>query len=138
MGYCTHEHEDADSGKRWGDDDGDVAASNSLPSPAKRFNFYEHLLRQISFSERTFGPGPRTHGVVDHIRKELNEILAAPDDLEEWIDVMILAIDGAWRCGGNPEQIIAKLQAKQAKNEARVWPDWRTADPDKAIEHKRS
>lgn len=27
------------------------------------------------------------------------------------------------------------ILAKQAKNEARDWPDWRTADPDKAIEH---
>ena len=30
------------------------------------------------------------------------------------------------------------IMAKQARNEARVWPDWRTADPDKAIEHDRS
>ncbi|MGH6882853.1 MAG: dATP/dGTP pyrophosphohydrolase domain-containing protein [Hypericibacter sp.] len=27
--------------------------------------------------------------------------------------------------------------AKQAVNEQRSWPDWRTADPDKAIEHVR-
>jgi hypothetical protein len=28
--------------------------------------------------------------------------------------------------------------AKQGKNELRDWPDWRTADPDKAIEHVRT
>lgn len=50
---------------------------------------------------------------------------------------MILALDGAWRTGASPEQIIATLKAKQAKNEARTWPDWRTADPNKAIEHSK-
>jgi hypothetical protein len=53
------------------------------------------------------------------------------------LGVMMLAIDGAWRTGAAPDQIIAALEAKQAKNEARAWPDWRTADPDKAIEHVR-
>ena len=50
---------------------------------------------------------------------------------------MILALDGAWRSGATPEQIDAAWQAKQAKNEARQWPDWRTSDPNKAIEHVR-
>lgn len=101
------------------------------------FNFHRHLYRQRSFSERTFGPGMRTQGVVDHIRKELVEVLASPQDLSEWIDVAILALDGAWRAGYTPEQIIAALVAKQDKNEARIWPDWRTASPDQAIEHVR-
>lgn len=35
------------------------------------------------------------------------------------------------------EQIIQSVVAKHAKNEARRWPDWRTVDPDKAIEHIR-
>lgn len=101
------------------------------------FDFLAHIRRQIAFSERTFGPGPRTTGVLDHIRKELLEVEAAPHDLEEWIDVLMLALDGAWRSGATPEQIIAQLVAKQTKNERRKWPDWRTAPPDKAIEHNR-
>ena len=39
---------------------------------------------------------------------------------------------------GTPEQIAAAIVAKQTKNELRKWPDWRTADPNKAIEHDRS
>lgn len=100
-------------------------------------NFINHLWRQREFSERTFGPGPRTKGVLDHIRKELEEIEANPLDLEEWIDVVILALDGAWRAGHSPADIVGALLAKQEKNEARDWPDWRNSDPDKAIEHKR-
>jgi hypothetical protein len=101
------------------------------------FDMLQHLARQRAFSERTFGPGMRTQGVVDHIRKELIEILADPADLSEWIDVAILALDGAWRTGAAPEQIIAALVAKQTKNEGRNWPDWRTAPADRAIEHVR-
>lgn len=97
-----------------------------------------HLVRQSDWSRMTFGPGQRTAGVVDHIRKELREIEAKPDDLSEWIDVAILAFDGAWRAGYTPEQIVAALEAKQTRNEGRTWPDWRTAAPDKAIEHVRS
>lgn len=97
----------------------------------------ERPQRQRDFSERTFGPGTRAKGVVDHIRKELLEIEEKPDDLTEWIDVTILALDGAWRAGYTPDQIISALVAKQAKNEARKWPDWRTASPDEAICHEK-
>lgn len=102
------------------------------------WNLITHLERQRAFSERTFGPGPRASGVVDHIRKELLEIEADPGDLEEWVDVVLLALDGAWRSGATSTEIVAAINAKMTKNEARDWPDWRTADPNKAIEHKRS
>lgn len=101
------------------------------------FDLVSHLERQRQFSERTFGPGARTAGVCDHIRKELKEIEEAPADLEEWIDVVMLALDGAWRTGASSSAIAAALAAKLAKNEARTWPDWRTAEPGKAIEHVR-
>lgn len=97
----------------------------------------KHIERQREFSIRTFGPGTRTEGVLDHISKELDEIRKAPTDLSEWADVIILALDGAWRTGAAPQDIIDAIVAKQEKNEARDWPDWRGQDPDKAIEHNR-
>jgi hypothetical protein len=96
-----------------------------------------HIARHAEWSERTFGPGRRTAGVSDHIRKELKEIAADPDDLEEWVDVIILGLDGAWRTGASPQEIVDAIVAKQAKNERRSWPDWRTVPSDKAIEHVR-
>lgn len=105
---------------------------------ARTFNLVAHLERQRSFSRDTFGPGARTKGVLDHIRKELAEIEADPQDISEWVDVIILAFDGAWRSGWEPEDIVSALVAKQSKNEGRKWPDWRTAAPDRAIEHDRS
>ena len=101
-------------------------------------NLIMHLHRQRQFSLNAFGPGDRTKGVIDHIRKELVEIEEAPHDLEERVDLILLALDGAWRAGFTPEEIAIGIQAKQLKNEQRTWPDWRTADPDKAIEHDRS
>ena len=59
-------------------------------------------------------------------------------DLKEWVDVIILGMDGAWRSGATPEQIVEAIVAKQTKNEGRTWPDWRTAPPDTAIDHDRS
>jgi hypothetical protein len=102
-----------------------------------RFDVIAHLHRQKEFSLRTFGPGTRTLGVVEHIRKELKEIEAKPDDLEEWIDVVILAMDGAWRTGAKPVDIVQMWIMKQEKNERRKWPDWRMIGMDKAIEHVR-
>lgn len=99
------------------------------------FDLVEHLHRQRAFSLETFGPGRRTAGVLDHIRKELAEIEQHPTDVTEWIDVVLLALDGAWRAGYEPEAIAAALEAKQLRNESRSWPDWRTATPGQAIEH---
>lgn len=101
------------------------------------FDLIGHLGRQIEFSKETFGPGDRTAGLIDHIRKELDEIAAEPGDITEWIDVVILAFDGAWRTGASPRRIAAALEQKLRKNAKRTWPDWRTAEPGKAIEHVR-
>ena len=106
-----------------------------------------HLIRQMAFSHATFGPGTRTAGVTDHIRKELVEVAAANGDSAEWVDVVILALDGLTRqlayCNGadrrDPQEVAETacrmIVGKQSRNEARQWPDWRTAPKDRAIEH---
>ena len=96
------------------------------------------LAAQHEFSLRTFGPGARAKGVVAHIRKELEEVEAAPGDLAEWVDVMILAADGAMRAGHDPAALLAGYRAKLARNFARKWPDWRTLPADAPIEHDRA
>lgn len=101
------------------------------------FDLVAHLHRQREFSANTFGPGPRISTVIAHIRKELIEVEAAPDDLMEWVDVVLLALDGAWRAGHEPAAIALALATKLTRNELRTWPDWRTVAPDTAIEHVR-
>ncbi len=94
-----------------------------------------YLERQAEWSNRTFGPGLRTNGILEHIRKELKEIEAKPGDLEEWIDVIILALDGYWRHYGHPLDLMRHLQDKQNKNFARRWPE--PTDEDIVVEHLR-
>lgn len=102
-------------------------------------NLADHLRRQFAWAERTFGPADaeRMRGIVAHIRKELAEIEAAPHDVMEWVDVLILAFHGAHCAGHSPDAIVAALAEKQVKNEARKWPDWRKAVPGQPIEHVR-
>lgn len=97
-----------------------------------------HLERQREFSRKAFGPGRRTTGVLDHIAKECDEVREHPTDLLEWVDLIILAFDGAWRAGHEPVAIIEAIKAKQTRNEERTWPDWRTLSEDMAIEHDRA
>lgn len=128
------------------------------------YDIIPHLARQVAFSRATFGPGPRTKGVSDHIRKELVEIEEVyeandgnpgeePDSpvheqaAVEWVDVAILALDGLLRAiwaahpGWTSEQVARcatdYIRTKQGKNERREWPDWRQSNPDQAIEHVR-
>ncbi len=106
----------------------------------------QHLIRHMAFSHATFGPGERTDSVIDHIRKELIEVHDATGKSSEWVDVVILALDGLTRSlaflnGGrsNPERVAETacrmIIDKQTKNEAREWPNWRTSASGKAIEH---
>jgi hypothetical protein len=81
-----------------------------------------YIERQQEWSARTFGPGARVLELLGHIRKELVEIEQAPRDLMEWVDVVILALDGAWRSGHSAEAIEAALREKQEINFARRWP----------------
>jgi hypothetical protein len=88
----------------------------------------------VEWSGRTFGHGVRTAGLTIHIEKEVAEIRQKPHDLTEWIDVMILALDGYWRAGGDPADIMAQLQAKQDVNFLRQWP---ASSDDQSSEHVR-
>ena len=127
-------------------------------SVAQSLTLFEHLARQVAFSRKTFGPGPRTKGVSDHSQQELKEVENALNSefqefarkneaIGEWTDVAILGLDGLTRAiwdrwpDWTPEQVavqaVKSIMSKQAKNEQRDWPDWRTASPDKAIEHVR-
>ena len=99
------------------------------------FDLTSYIERHREWSQRTFGDVATPTSVTSHIRKELDEIMGDPSDLMEWVDVMILAIDGAWRfAGATPEEISATLGDKQAINAARKWS---TPVKDMPTEHER-
>lgn len=105
-------------------------------SRASNFDLAAFFDAKTAWSRETFGPGDRYAGVVKHIRKELDEIEAEPSEAVEWIDVVLLAMDGAWRSAGlDGGEFVAVLKAKDGANRMRTWPDWRTLKPGEVSEH---
>lgn len=108
--------------------------------------FEEYLRAQTLWSQQTFGPGARTKGVLDHLKAEIHEIESSDGDPGEWRDASMIALDGLIRSlmargltdADAIETAIGMMAAKLEVNRQRKWPDWRTAAPDKAIEHDRS
>lgn len=101
------------------------------------------LAVQIPWSMSCFHHGKRTLGIIEHIKRELLEIENAPDDPKEWSDVVLLAIDGLWRClyGRNySEQVdlinacVNAVREKQLINLAREWNE--PVDDSHAVAHK--
>lgn len=100
------------------------------------YGFRRYLQDKAKWSRQTFGTGKQTHRMIDHIRKELLEIEADPTSVEEWIDVVAIALDGACRLA-TADEVISILRHKFEVCQQRQFPDWRTSDPNKAIEHIR-
>ena len=96
-----------------------------------------YLDKQIEWSKKTFGLGLRTLGIIKHIEKETQEIIANPTSHKEWLDVVILALDGAWRTGATPHMIVNRLKEKQEINFARKWVDHTNLAQDEVSEHIR-
>lgn len=113
--------------------------------------FKDYLLRQMAFSRGTFGPYERFNGVLNHLEKEikeLREIANRQGRPSEWVDIVILGLDGLTRSikAGSPSishdyvaaTAVQMIVKKLATNELRDWPDWRAFSGDEAIEHDRS
>ena len=112
----------------------------------------QHLIRQMAFSIATYGPGTRTNGVLGHLTKEIEEVRESNGSADEWVDLVILSLDGLTRqlsfCNEQDQRIAtaseiaeracAMIVGKQDRNENRNWPDWRTMSANKAIEHDRT
>jgi hypothetical protein len=111
------------------------------PQRSKKFNLYDFLIKHRKWTRAAFGPGKRTEGVINHLKKELKEIRNNPSDLEEWIDLILIAFDGAKRQGHSTYKIIQTMQYKFFINsQKRAWPDWRNLKDQQSevIEHIKS
>jgi hypothetical protein len=72
--------------------------------PVLGLRFDDYLLRHLEWGWATFGSpaeGRGPPGPLDHLKKELKEIQDNPSDVTEWIDAIILSIDGFYRAGGS-------------------------------------
>lgn len=84
-----------------------------------------HLIRQAAFSYATFGPGPRTEGVLKHIESEIKEVREADANgdldemIKEWTDIAILGLDGLLRAVRQREEVKNFNLGVEAENS---WP----------------
>lgn len=94
---------------------------------------------QQEWSRETFGSperrGPK--GPLLHLAKEAAEAAAAPDDIEEYADCLILVMDAAWRAGWTLRQLMHAVEQKQCDNRHRDWPPPDAQTPDQPVEHRR-
>lgn len=113
-------------------------AENRAEREPHRTSLFHYILDHTFWSSATFGipKATDTQKLLKHIRKELVEIENTPRDVYEWVDVMILAIDGAYRNGHSAKEIATALVMKQRKNQTRTWVI--PADPTQPNEHDRS
>lgn len=104
-----------------------------MEQPSLEFYIASHK----AWSFRTFGPPKETDAVklCTHIAKEISEVLAKPNDVMEWVDIIILAIDGALRTGHSPREIAEALVKKLNINISRQWTI--PSDPTQPNEHVR-
>lgn len=94
-----------------------------------------YMKAHLEWSLKTFGTGHRTEGLLRHIEKEIAEVRSDPLNVFEWVDIVILSLDGALRAGASPEMIRDALWAKQRVNMNRVYPKVAQDEPS---EHVRS
>lgn len=93
------------------------------------------ITRQRDWALKTFGPGDHSEGLLKHIKKEVIEIMEDTSETEEWVDIIILAIEGAWRTGASPKEVVQWFDMKMSKNERRQWPDIGELSTGVPIEH---
>lgn len=76
---------------------------------------------KAKWSRDTFGEELTVAGLIHHLKKELKEVEADPTDIEEWVDVIFLALDGIARSGHSGKALILAMVAKHQKNRKRTW-----------------
>lgn len=89
----------------------------------KPWTILQYIQTQIKWSLKIFQQGRSDTDLIDNIQKKLDEIKNQPGKLTEWIDIIILGLDGAWRNGFAPVDIIKALREKQLINITNNEPD---------------
>ncbi|MCV6600288.1 MAG: DUF550 domain-containing protein [Cohaesibacter sp.] len=109
----------------------DIEAALSI-AKAEQHNDFETLWdHHARWSDTTFGSdmlvGPI--GPLKHLKKEADETLANPDNLEEYADCLMLLMDATRRAGFSPGILICAARLKLEVNKARKWPAPKDGEP---------
>lgn len=94
--------------------------------------------RQFDWATETFGEGRRDKGIIAHLRAEIDELEASPDDIVEAVDLIFLAADHAMRVlasKGDPEPGLTLEAAWLAKFEKNKKRQFKKVGPDEPSFH---
>src|SRR6185369_12898305 len=80
------------------------------------FDFVAFFNEKMRWSRETFGRTLPWAGIIKHLRKEIDEAEKEPLCLSEWIDIVLVAIDGAGRAGYDGAAFAAALVDKLQTN----------------------
>ncbi len=86
------------------------------------------------WSDATFGGGRSATRPLHHLAKEVQEVIAQPDDHVEYADCLILLLDAYRMAGGNADELLEAAFQKLEINKQR---DWGTPDENGVVEHIR-
>lgn len=79
-------------------------------------------------------PNPTAEGICNHIKEELDEILADPRDKSEYADVMILLIQLCTVANLTGSDLINEVREKMKINKQRKW---EKPDEQGIVRHKK-
>lgn len=99
-------------------------------------DFLNFLTEKKRWSYQTFGEGYKLEKICKHIESELVEIRETPNDLYEWVDLILLALDGALRVAKSPMAVLSTIYKKHQINVDREWVD--TVSEDSPSYHKET
>lgn len=95
------------------------------------------LMVKREWSLSVFGPDYTYGELLAHIRKEVAEVAANPNDTTEWIDIILLAMDGYWRANDRTSRAQNLMRDLAAKVEENKYRQWERSAPGEPMEHKR-
>lgn len=87
---------------------------------------------QAKWADETFGSHRDPRPTLQHLQREVIEVMDSPYDAEEYADCFLLVMDAARRAGFDIEYLLQAATAKYIVNTNRTWA---TPDADGVMEH---
>jgi len=100
--------------------------------------FTDLVNRQRTWSTTQFGESVDLPRILNHITEATGDVEKEPARLHNWIDIVLLAMDGAWRAGHSPKEVVQAIQDVQVRNIMRDWQNPGDLPIGEPIKHIRS
>ena len=99
-----------------------------------KLDFTQFQKEHGEWSDKTFGENRKPTAPLNHLKKEVQEVLEQPYDIEEYADCFLLLMDSARLSGFNMDDLYFASQQKFNKNKNRTWGK---PDENGVVEHVR-